>query len=71
MHKPLHTVSGAVPDDQTAPCWLAVSPDARFAYTANAGSNALSGYSIAADGTLSLLTVGGATGKTALTTRSR
>lgn len=37
-----------------APCWLSVTPDGRYAYVGN-GSGSISSYSIAADGSLSLL----------------
>jgi 6-phosphogluconolactonase len=40
---------------QGAPCWLVVSNDGRYAFSANAASNSISGFSIAPDGTLALL----------------
>ena len=48
---------GPVADHQTAPCWVAITGNGRFAYTANAGSNSISGYSIGQNGTLTLLTM--------------
>src|SRR5260370_40572319 len=42
-----------------AACWLTLSLEERFAYTANAGSGSLSGFSVAPDGTLHLLNPGG------------
>ena len=54
-------ITGAVPTYQGAPCWLVVSTDGRFAYTANAGGATISGFSIAGDGALSLLDPSGAT----------
>ena len=57
-----HTISGAVVTHQAAPCWLVVTPDGRFAYTANAGAGSVSGFSIAADGSIALLNASGATG---------
>ena len=57
-----HTISGAVVTHQAAPCWLVVSADGRFAYTANAGAGTISGFSIAADGSIALLNASGATG---------
>ncbi len=39
---------------QAAPCWLVVTPDGRYAYTANAGSGTISLYGIA-NGQLTLL----------------
>lgn len=47
---------------QAAPCWLIVDGNGRFAYTANAGGSSISGFSIARDGTLALITPGGRTG---------
>ena len=57
-----HTISGAVVTHQAAPCWLVVSPDGRFAYTANAGAGSISGFSIASDGSIALLNASGVTG---------
>jgi 6-phosphogluconolactonase (cycloisomerase 2 family) len=51
----LHAVSSSVPDHQAAPCWVAVRADGRVAYTTNAASGNLSGYSVAPDGSLTLL----------------
>jgi 6-phosphogluconolactonase (cycloisomerase 2 family) len=48
-------VSGSVPTDQTAACWIAVQKDGRFAYAANAGSSSLTGYAVGADGALARL----------------
>ena len=47
---------------QAAPCWLIVDPAGRFAYTANAGGSSISGFAIANDGSLTLITAGGRTG---------
>ena len=57
----VNVISGAVPTFQGAPCWLVTSRDGRFAYTANAGPGTISGFTIGDDGTLALLTPGGAT----------
>jgi 6-phosphogluconolactonase len=51
----IHVVSGPVPDNELAPCWLVVTKNGRFAYTANAGSNSVSAYSLNSHGQLSLL----------------
>jgi 6-phosphogluconolactonase (cycloisomerase 2 family) len=48
-------ISGAVPTHQGAPCWLVVSKNGKFAYTANAAAGSVSGFAIAPDGSLSLL----------------
>ena len=60
----LSVISGAVPTHQTAACWLIVSHDGSFAYTANAGSGSISGFKIGHDGTLDLLEASGLTGST-------
>jgi 6-phosphogluconolactonase (cycloisomerase 2 family) len=44
-----------VPDSQTAPCWIAITPDGRFAYAVNTGSAVISGYQVRSNGELSLL----------------
>ena len=49
----LTLVSGPVANGQTATCWSVRIGD--YLYTANAGSNTITGYRIAADGSLSLL----------------
>jgi 6-phosphogluconolactonase (cycloisomerase 2 family) len=59
----LGVISASVPNGQIAACWLAVTSDARFAYTANAGSANVSGYTIGTGGTLALIGTG-ATGAT-------
>jgi 6-phosphogluconolactonase len=38
---------------QAAACWIAVSPNGKFAYAANAAAGTISGYAIAHDGSLS------------------
>lgn len=60
----LTTVSASVPTNQTAACWVAISKNGKFAYTANAGSGSITGYSIAHDGSLTLLDPSGITGVT-------
>ena len=55
-------VSASVGDNQKAPCWLVVTKDSRFVYTANAGSSSISGYSLSADGALQLLDANGVAG---------
>jgi len=57
----LETIAAAVNDKQTAPCWVVVTNDGRFAYTTNTGSGTVSGYRIAFDGSLQLLNVNGQT----------
>ena len=52
-------ISGAVATHQGAPCWAIVTKNGRFAYTANAASGTLSGFSIGRDGSLALLAASG------------
>ena len=51
----LSVVTASSPTYNTAPCWAIVTNDGRFAYIANAGSSALTGYAVAANGALSIL----------------
>jgi 6-phosphogluconolactonase (cycloisomerase 2 family) len=47
-------LSGSVPNTQAAACWVVVSPNGRYAYTANAGTSTLSSYRIARSGRIEL-----------------
>lgn len=58
----LKLVSGQVPDHQAAACWVAISGDGKFAYTANAASKNVSGYRLSPGGKLTLFGDGGITG---------
>ena len=51
----LNRISGSVPDSQTAPCWIEITPDGRFAYAVNTGNAVISGYQLGYNGELSLL----------------
>jgi 6-phosphogluconolactonase len=42
-------------DQQTAPCWVAISPDGRYLFAVNTGSGSISSYSIGWNGSLSLI----------------
>jgi len=55
----LTVISGAVATHQGAPCWLVVTSDGRFAYTANARSGTISGFRVGPDASLSLLDASG------------
>ncbi len=57
-------INGPVPDHLKAPCWMVVTHNGHFAYTSNADSHAISGYSIHTDGTISLLNSNGVTATT-------
>lgn len=50
----LQLVSASVPTGETAACWIVISKDGKLAYTTNTGSTSLSGYQVAADGSLAL-----------------
>lgn len=63
----LGAITASAPTHQGAACWLAVSPDARFAYTGNAGGS-ISGFRIARDGSLSELNADGLTASLPVTT---
>lgn len=54
--------SAVVSTLQRAPCWLIATHDGRFAYTANAGSNSVTGFAVSPTGTLAILTPSGMTG---------
>jgi 6-phosphogluconolactonase len=42
-------------DHQTAPCWLTISPNGQYLYATNTADSTISSFSIANDGTLTLL----------------
>ncbi|MGH2486794.1 MAG: lactonase family protein [Ktedonobacterales bacterium] len=42
-------------DNQTAPCWVTITPNGRYLFTVNTGSSSISSYAIAENGTLSLI----------------
>jgi 6-phosphogluconolactonase len=48
-------ISQSVANGQGAACWLVISKNGQFAYTANAATNNLSSYTIASDGSLAVL----------------
>lgn len=48
-------VSASVPDLQGAACWVAVTPNGKFAYVANTGSSDVSSYRIHGDGSIALI----------------
>jgi 6-phosphogluconolactonase (cycloisomerase 2 family) len=48
------TAINSVPDGQGAACWVAVSDNGRWAYTANASTGSISSYTIAQNGSLTL-----------------
>jgi len=42
----LSVISGSVPVNQAAACWVTETPNGRFAFTGNAGSGSVSAFSI-------------------------
>lgn len=58
----LTTVSGAVATHQTAACWTVVTDNGKYAYSTDALSKSISGFSVDHDGTISLLNSSGVTG---------
>lgn len=48
-------INGAVPDNQAAPCWIAITKHGRFVYTTNTASNNISSYYVAPSGSLYLV----------------
>lgn len=53
----------ALPDKQTGACWITVTGDGKYAYVANTGANAISGYQIDSQGNLRLLAADGLTAR--------
>lgn len=60
----LQVVSASVPTLQSAACWVALTPNGRYAYTTNTGSGSVSGYRVARGGQLTPLSADGRTGVT-------
>jgi 6-phosphogluconolactonase (cycloisomerase 2 family) len=60
----LTLVTGSALTNQTAACWVAVNSGGHLAYTTNTGSRSITGFQIAADGLLTILTANGLTGVT-------
>jgi 6-phosphogluconolactonase len=60
----LELVSGSVSTTQGAACWVVVTRNGRYAYTANAASGSISGFRIGRDGALTMLNADGRTGVT-------
>jgi 6-phosphogluconolactonase (cycloisomerase 2 family) len=47
--------SSPYPNQQTAPCWVTLTPDGRYLFAVNTGSGTISRYAIAWDGQLTVL----------------
>ncbi|MEO8809844.1 MAG: beta-propeller fold lactonase family protein [Rhodanobacter sp.] len=48
-------ITASLADHQTAPCWVVVTRQGRYAFTSNTASNNISSYGVADDGQLTLL----------------
>lgn len=51
----LAVTSGSIPNHQTDSCWIVITKNGRYAYTANFGSGTISSYAINSDGTVALI----------------
>jgi 6-phosphogluconolactonase len=60
----IDVVSGSVPTNQGAACWVVITENGRYAYTSNAASGSVSGFRVSRDGSLTLLNADGRTGVT-------
>lgn len=60
----LAVISGPVPTNQIAACWIINTSDARFSYASNTGSGSISGFSVNSTGKLIRLDADGRTGVT-------
>lgn len=47
--------SGSIPNQQSDTCWIVITKDGRYAYTANFGSGTISSYRINPDGKIQLI----------------
>src|SRR5439155_15675896 len=63
-HGDFEALTASAPTHQVAACWLVVTGNGRYAYTANAGSGSISGFRISASGELTGLDASGVTGAT-------
>ncbi len=63
-HGMLEVVSSSVATNQTAACWVIVTPDGKYAYTTNTGSSSVTGYTVNPNGSIDLLDGNGRTGET-------
>jgi 6-phosphogluconolactonase (cycloisomerase 2 family) len=60
----LNAISKSVPTTETAACWVVITSNQQFAYVTNTGSNSVTGYRLAPNGTLSRLNDDGVTART-------
>ncbi len=55
----LYVISGSVPTEQVAACWIGVTADGAFAYSVNAGSDSITAYAVNEAGELQQIAGGG------------
>ena len=55
----LAAVSASVPDTESAPCWVVLAKNDRFAYVSNTASGTISTYRVALDGSVTLASADG------------
>lgn len=58
----LNPITASISTGGTAACWVTITSDGRFAYSTNAGSNSVAGFTVDAGGHLAAITPGAATG---------
>ena len=58
----LHVVSGPLQTNQLAACWVAVTPNGRYAYVSDAHSGTVAGLRVSRDGAIALLDPSGISG---------
>ncbi|MDQ2841055.1 MAG: beta-propeller fold lactonase family protein [Acidobacteriota bacterium] len=51
----LSTITGSAKNDQTDGCWIVITNDQRYAYTANFVSGTISSYKLGSDGSVALI----------------
>src|SRR5262249_32460581 len=51
-------ITRSAPTTQSAACWVAITPDGRFAYTTNTGSGTVTGFGVTRPGALERLDAG-------------
>jgi 6-phosphogluconolactonase len=59
----LSPITASISTGGSAPCWVTITADGRFAYTTNSASGTLAGYAVDAAGHLTALTPGTPTGE--------
>ena len=60
----ISAITPAAPTYQNAACWVVITKNGRYVYTANAGSSSITGFSIGHNGALTILNANGVTAST-------